>query len=454
MSKEKNENDSSVKVSAFVETNTGDGLDFNEMEKLETEGSICDTYRLERNNNLFFVKRLKEEYRDKPLYQEALRKEYEIGSRLKHPALPYYEEHGNDYLLLDYIKGRTLASMIEKKDPVLKSKKFVEKLLTTLLDVLGYLHTHNIVHCDVKADNIIVAEHTGNIILIDLDKCYTDSRCGTVGDPTVYGMGKDDIGKTDIDYRGIGIILESLRKQRFITSRKLRRVEKFCFRRGVSGEDIYDALTHSQAGWIWWMGAVIIAFLAMLAFIDLWKSPEKEPLQANEETTGNQQVEEKGIEIGEEKVANKESGIVAEEKATETIINVEPVKEDNKIGNIIEPEKGNEREKKALKEKPDEIGRTVANCYSDLIPLLMSSQAMIERPKTEYRSAIVRNIGLIEKSLKEDKERAVEKLRQKMPETKETEIIKKIEGTKEYIKITSEAKKTLEGLRKALEDLE
>ena len=81
-------------------------------------------------------------------------------------------------------EGKTLEQMIEEKDRWLGKKQNVDNLLLALLDIIGYLHQHKGAHCDIKADNILVSKKTGDITLIDLDKCFTSSRRSKLGRPT------------------------------------------------------------------------------------------------------------------------------------------------------------------------------------------------------------------------------------------------------------------------------
>ena len=50
------------------------GIDFDDAVKLPGGGSTCDIYRTRWQRREVFVKRLKEEFRSKPLYLDALDK--------------------------------------------------------------------------------------------------------------------------------------------------------------------------------------------------------------------------------------------------------------------------------------------------------------------------------------------------------------------------------------------
>ena len=78
--------------------------------QLYLNGSTCQTYIVRVYGKLHFKKQLKAEYKGMPQYVEAFRKEFEVGYRLNHPALPCYvalgDEDGCPYILEEYIDGK------------------------------------------------------------------------------------------------------------------------------------------------------------------------------------------------------------------------------------------------------------------------------------------------------------------------------------------------------------
>lgn len=74
---------------------------------------------------------------------------------LKHPSLPEYREFHRDYMVMDYIDGTTLAAMIARKDPWLRDEKHLRSMLRQLVEVVDYLHRHNVVHCGIKPGSIM-----------------------------------------------------------------------------------------------------------------------------------------------------------------------------------------------------------------------------------------------------------------------------------------------------------
>ncbi|CAG9321517.1 unnamed protein product [Blepharisma stoltei] len=116
--------------------------------------------------------------------------EIEILRNLDHPNIiklhRVYESDTHIYLVLDYIKGGNLLSRLHARGPISEkqSKKFMEKLL----GLLNYLEERDIVHRDIKLENILLTSDTkiSDFKLIDFgfseilqDK--STAYCGTPG---------------------------------------------------------------------------------------------------------------------------------------------------------------------------------------------------------------------------------------------------------------------------------
>ena len=191
--------------------NPDTGIDFSKAQKLPDGGSTCDTYKAIYQRRKVFVKRLKPKFRNMPLYLAAFDKEYDIGVNLSHSSLPKYTAFYEDYIVMDFIDGKTLAELIKDKDPWLTREKNVIRLIHELLEVIDYLHQHNVVHCDIKPDNIMITAGNKNLMLIDLDKCYTDWLDDTPGSPSKYGLPMEKKGDMSMDYHCVALVLEIIK---------------------------------------------------------------------------------------------------------------------------------------------------------------------------------------------------------------------------------------------------
>lgn len=152
-------------------------------ERLYLNGSTCDTYVVRMYGKLHFKKKLKAEYKGKPQYVEAFKKEFEVGYRLEHPALPKYvalkEEDGCPCIFEEYIEGETLTDFLKQYPDYFHSRKHADKFIDDLLSVFAYLHEHQILFLDLKPDNVMITTVGHQLRLIDLGGCRTDSFVGT-----------------------------------------------------------------------------------------------------------------------------------------------------------------------------------------------------------------------------------------------------------------------------------
>ena len=79
----------------------------------------------------------------------------ELGKHLQIPALlAHFEENHHLYLVQEFIEGRNLATLLEKEGAFGETQ--IWQLLENLLPVLKYVHAHNLIHCDIKPENIIL----------------------------------------------------------------------------------------------------------------------------------------------------------------------------------------------------------------------------------------------------------------------------------------------------------
>lgn len=182
------------------------------------ESKACTVYCMRLMGLRVAVKRLKPDYRTDPLYVSAFRKEFKIGLQLKHDGLPVYRGLRNDadevYIIMDYVDGLTLADFIatDAGKDYFSSADNVRRFLTELLDVTAYLHRSGVIHCDIKPTNIKLRHSDRGVMLLDLDKAYSDTLDRTHGGTKgISDLLPDKETPTAVkDYRAIGRIIEIL----------------------------------------------------------------------------------------------------------------------------------------------------------------------------------------------------------------------------------------------------
>ena len=152
-------------------------------EQLYLNGSSCRTFVVRVYGKLHFKKLLKAEYKGMPQYVEAFRKEFEVGYRLDHPALPRYvamgDEDGCPYILEEYIDGETLTDFLADHPGYFHSRSRADRLIDELLSAFSYLHHHQVLFLDLKPDNVMLTTVDRQLRLIDLGGCRTDCFVGT-----------------------------------------------------------------------------------------------------------------------------------------------------------------------------------------------------------------------------------------------------------------------------------
>ena len=183
---------------------------FETVEQIDTLGATCDTFRVKLYGKLHFLKRLKAGLAGDIRYQEALRKEFETGYRLEHPNLVRYISLDSDSILMEYVDGQSLSQCLATDPDYFRKRKNADKFVRQLLDAVSYLHSHQVLHLDLKPDNILLTRINGDVKLIDLGCCYTDSFPDTTGHTDAFAAPEQlTSGVVDVrtDIYAIGKIL-------------------------------------------------------------------------------------------------------------------------------------------------------------------------------------------------------------------------------------------------------
>jgi CHASE2 domain-containing sensor protein/predicted Ser/Thr protein kinase len=129
-----------------------------------------DTYR--PGNPRCVVKHLQPASREVDFLQTARRlfnTEAEILEKLGHhdqipQLLAYFEENEEFYLVQEFVDGCALSD--ELSGGVINETQVIS-LLQDILNVLEFVHSHQVIHRDIKPSNLIRRQQDGKIILID-----------------------------------------------------------------------------------------------------------------------------------------------------------------------------------------------------------------------------------------------------------------------------------------------
>lgn len=238
-------------------------------------GASCVVYQMRIDGLKVAVKRLRREFISHPAYVASYRKEYAVGVRLKHLALPTYRQlivTGDDiYIVMEYIDGIPLdefAGTSEGRE-YLENPANVRKLFSQLVDVVGYLHRSGVMHCDIKPGNIMIRRTDRSMMLIDLDKCYSDTldltHGGTRGASEPLPDGAVPVVRKDL--LAIGSIYDFLVKSvAGFPVRKFVRFRKACEANNVTAETLQHLLEKKRSGS---MSIVLSAIIVGLAIVGI-----------------------------------------------------------------------------------------------------------------------------------------------------------------------------------------
>ena len=266
-------------------------------EKVCGEGASCIVYRIKHNDIHVAVKRLRRELVHKADFVSSYRKEFRIGQRLKHDALPVYRNLRDDleevYIEMDYIDGITVEDFIKTLAgrEYFTSVENVRRFLKELINVVSYLHRSGVIHCDLKPANIMLRHSDRSVMLVDLDKSYSDILSSNSGgtrsfsDPVLLGE-KPTAFK---DISAIGRIVDVIAEKvpGFPLSR-FKRFRKECLNENFSEHKLSAVLERkSNRNWFIFIGILFFVTATPILIRNLQKDSPAIGPEVYKETSGN-----------------------------------------------------------------------------------------------------------------------------------------------------------------------
>ncbi len=170
---------------------------------------------------------------------ERYKREAEIGNRINHPNIQHLlnlgEARSEEYLVMEYIQGRTLRAVMEDSTPRLLPQQDAVRIALQICDALAYCHEHGIFHRDIKPENIMIQDD-GNVKIIDFGVALLEGArrvtwrglSGTVGTPDYMSPEqlRGERGMAASDIYAIGVML----------------YEMLCGRTPFEGENVFAVM--------------------------------------------------------------------------------------------------------------------------------------------------------------------------------------------------------------------
>lgn len=172
---------------------------------LDITGGTSEMFLVTDCGKTMLMKRLRPELMSNPYYHDLYSKEYEVGSQLDSPFIVKYIDHSDSpddcHIIMEYVEGETLKERLASDPSYFGKWENTERFLRQLLEGLSYIHSHHIVHLDLKPSNIMLSKVNGDVKILDLGYCYADSYLSTTGLSRDFAAPEQLDGSRDVDAR-------------------------------------------------------------------------------------------------------------------------------------------------------------------------------------------------------------------------------------------------------------
>jgi len=198
------------------------------------ENGFSRLHLCRRYGKLHILKSLLPFYSSQEFYKQLLLKEFNIGYQLDHPNIRHtlgWEKNDilGNYIVLEYIDGIPLTTFIEQGK---LTRPLAYKFITEICNALQYIHSKQLIHKDLKTNNILITHNGNNIKLIDfgLADCDDYEILKIPAGTEKYLAPEQRIANATLDCRtdiySLGIIIEEL--SIILKDRKLAAIAKKC----------------------------------------------------------------------------------------------------------------------------------------------------------------------------------------------------------------------------------
>ena len=196
-----------------------------------SKNGYSELYKAKRYGKWYVLKRLTDKEKNNIRYQSLLEKEFDIAIQLSHQnivqtvSLEDIPQLGL-CIVQEFIDGITWNDFFSKSNI---SKKETFRIIGELCDALAYIHNKQIVHRDIKPNNILITRDGHHVKLIDFglaDKDDFDILKEPAGTAAFASPEQQKRNKIDnrSDIYALGKIIQDVSYQSF----KIKRITKKC----------------------------------------------------------------------------------------------------------------------------------------------------------------------------------------------------------------------------------
>ncbi len=173
------------------------------------EGGMGQVYRAEHRitGQEVAIKALRRELLTDQVFRTRFLREAKVLSRLDHPSITHLynfveESDGSLYLVMQYVPGPTLETLVEDVGPL--PPHVVCTLAHEILDAFAYAHERGVVHRDAKPSNIVLPPEGGvKVMDFGIARVSEEIRITSTGDSlgSPAYMAPEQIKGREIDHR-------------------------------------------------------------------------------------------------------------------------------------------------------------------------------------------------------------------------------------------------------------
>lgn len=206
-------------------------------------------------------------------YLHLLQREYDLLRRLDNPYIVkvwqwHEDKKVGSCIVEEYVSGKPLSDWLQHAPSTSQRKQ----ILSELLEAVEYIHAKQIVHGDIKPQNILITDNGSHVKLIDFSMADADAfTAKNIGYSNAYAAPEQKNGlPTDCrtDIYAIGLIIQLLFPHRFAYI--VRRCTKFNLElRYTTVTALRRALQRAILVPRWTTAFVIILTLLTVAFFAL-----------------------------------------------------------------------------------------------------------------------------------------------------------------------------------------